>query len=126
MRRDSDRGSAVVAAVLTLPLVALFFVAVAQIVVLAYLHSNAVHAASEAARAAAVSPMPAVAALMKTQSVIHATSGSTRIEKVSTTLGTVSGVPTVHVVVTVSAPAVWFGGRHQVKGAATVVREVAP
>ena len=126
MSRLGDRGSAVVAAVLTLPLIAGFFMLVAQVIVFASLHSNAVHAAAEGARAAAVSPIPQFAALMKIQGVMHATANGTHIDNVTTTVGAISGVPTVRVVVTASAPTLWIGGRHQVTGAATVVREVGP
>jgi hypothetical protein len=126
MRRLGDSGSAVVAAVLTIPIVVAFFVVVAQVGVVAYVHSNAAHAAAEGARAAAVSTMPAVAALQRAQAVMHETSGVSRIDKVTTTAPVVSGVPVIHVVVTVSVPTMWITGRHTVRAAATVVREMAP
>jgi hypothetical protein len=121
-----DRGSAVVAAVLVLPLVVMFFVVVAQVGVVAYVHSNAAHAAAEGARAAAVSPMPAVAALQRVQAVMHQTSGLSRVDKVTTTAPLISGVPVIHVAVTVSVPTIWITGRHTVRATATVVRELAP
>jgi hypothetical protein len=126
MRSLGDRGSAVVAAVLTLPIVVAFFVVVAQVGVVAYVHSNAAHAAAEGARAAAVSQMPAVAALQRVQTVMHQTSGVSRVDKVTTTAPLVFGVPVIHVVVTVSVPTVWITGRHTVRASATVIRELAP
>jgi hypothetical protein len=126
MSRPGDRGSAVVAAVLTLPMVVAFFVVVAQVAVVAYVHSNAAHAAAEGARAAAVSPMPAVAALQRVQAVMRQTSGVRHIDTVTTTAPTVSGVPVIHVVVTMSVPTVWLAGPRTVRAAATVVRESSP
>lgn len=126
MRQLGDRGSAVVAAVLTLPIVVAFFIVVAQVGVLAHVHSNVAHAAAEGARAAAVSKTPTAAATQRVQAVMHETSAGSHVDNVTTTLPLVSGVPVIHVVVTVSVPTVWITGRHTVRAAATVVRELAP
>jgi hypothetical protein len=126
MTGRGDRGSAVVAAVLTLPVVVAFFLAVSQVGVVAYVHSNAVHAAAEGARAAAVAKVPGFAALQRVQKVMHQTSGVSHIDNVTTTASTVAGVSVIRVVVYVSVPTTWLPGPHQVRAAATVVREVAP
>jgi len=126
VRRRTDRGSAVVAAVLTLPIVTAIFLVVVQLAVTAYLRSNVVHAASEAARAASVSSNPVAVADQRARAVLRATSGVAHLLSVRTQQQFAGGVAVVNVVVTVAIPGMWLSGSQQISGSALAVQEPAP
>ncbi len=126
MTKRHDRGSAVVAAVLCIPMVLLFFVVVVEVSALAYARSTAVHAAAEGARAAAVATLPASAAAQRARTVLSASSQLGHVQAITTTLRSMGGVAMVRVVVRLSVPALWVGPTRLISGSAYAVREVLP
>jgi hypothetical protein len=120
-----DRGSAVVAASLTLPIVAAAFVLVADVAGLAYAHQNLVHAAAAGARAGAVSSAPDQVAEAKVRDVLQATGGVGARPTVVTTRVNVSGVAMlrVDVIAVVSLPG---GVTRTIRASSLSVFESAP
>ena len=71
MARRSQRGQAAVELALALPLLVFWLLAMVQVVLIARDQLAVVHAAREAARAAAVSASPGAAAAAAAQAAVH-------------------------------------------------------